>query len=94
MKVSGCEIHAKPFITDAYCKCGESLVQVSNGFFSIAMYCPKCENVYGLKLIKYPAKYISAVYINQCRKEARQKGERENDRKTNQNLPGEDNNCS
>ena len=67
------KIHATPFIADAYCRCGEKLVEVDNGFLSIAMYCPKCENIYTLKLIKVPNKNISKEYIIQCKEQNKRK---------------------
>ena len=67
------KIAATPFIYDAYCKCGNSLIEVSNGWFSISMFCPKCEKVYGLKLVKIPDKKISKEFLEQCRKEVKKK---------------------
>jgi len=61
---------AFPHIQDAYCKCGETLREVSNGFLSTAMYCPKCENIYQLKLVKLPASKITAKFLKLCRVEA------------------------
>lgn len=63
------EIHARPFITNASCKCKASLKMIRNGWFSNAMYCPKCEAVYQLKLIKVPSKKITEKYLIQCRDE-------------------------
>ena len=60
---------AFPHITDAYCKCGETLREVSNGFLSTSMYCPRCENVYQIKLIKVPPSKITEKYLKQCREE-------------------------
>jgi hypothetical protein len=71
MLFNGFEIHAEPFISKATCKCGHELSRVSNGFFSCAMYCTKCENVYTLKLIKIPAKKINQDFIDQCRNDTR-----------------------
>ena len=71
MKFDNFEITASPFIHHAYCKCGKSLIQVANGFISKAMYCPKCENVYVLKLIKVPYKKIKEEFIAQCRRKAK-----------------------
>jgi len=62
-------ISATPFIHDALCKCGNRLKQVSNGLLSAAFYCPKCENVYRLKLVKAQAKDVTEEYLKQCRKE-------------------------
>ncbi len=67
------KITATPFIHDAYCKCGKTLIEVSNGRFSISMFCPKCENIYGLKLVKIPDKKISKEYLEQCRKKLRKR---------------------
>jgi len=52
------KIHATPYITDAYCECGDYLKEVSNGWLSSAMYCKGCGNVYVLKLIKVPKKRL------------------------------------
>jgi len=72
MIFNGFEIHAEPFISKATCKCGKSeLVQVPNGFLGIAMYCPECENVYTLKMIKVPANKLNQDFIDQCRDESR-----------------------
>lgn len=71
------EIHARAFITKAYCKCGTTLAEVSDGWLSKAMYCPKCENVYKLKLIKVPAKRITKKYLLQCRQETMRRSKNE-----------------
>lgn len=68
------KISASPFICDAYCKCGNRLIEVSNGMFSTAMYCPKCENVYALKLIQVPKKKVTEEFLEQCRKDKKTKG--------------------
>jgi len=68
MQFDGFEIHASPFFSNAYCReCGENLIEVKNGRLSQAMYCPKCENVYLLKLIKVPQKKITAEFLEQAR---------------------------
>lgn len=72
MKFIGFSIHATPFIHGAMCKCGTDLKEVSNGFISTAMFCPKCENVYLLKLIKQPTEKISKRFLEQCREEIKQ----------------------
>lgn len=66
MKFKNFSIHASPFISDAYCECGNSLKEVSNGFFSIVMFCSICENIYQLKLIKVPNKKIDHEFLEQC----------------------------
>jgi len=68
------EIHASPFMTNAYCKvCRGSLVEVSNGWFSSAMFCPKCKIAYTVKLIKVPDKQVSKEFLEQAEKEANKK---------------------
>ena len=69
MKFDNFEIYATPHIIEAYCRCGNTLIEVSNGLFSRAMFCSKCENVYQLKLIKVPQKKISSDFLKQARKE-------------------------
>jgi len=73
MKFQGFEIHANPFITNAYCQCNESLIMVSNGWLSSVMFCPKCKFVYALKLVKVPANKISNKFIKQAINEAQKK---------------------
>lgn len=63
-------IVAEPYITEAYCNCGQELKTVSNGLLASALFCPKCEAVYQLKLIRVPKKQISDEYLEQCRREA------------------------
>ncbi|MFX0212226.1 MAG: hypothetical protein ACFFDT_40005 [Candidatus Hodarchaeota archaeon] len=71
MQFENFEIAASPFITKAYCRdCHESLVQVSNGWFSKAMFCPKCENVYVVKLVKVQKAKINKEFLEQARKES------------------------
>lgn len=66
------KIHAIPYITDAYCsKCHNSLKEVSNGLLSRAMYCPVCESVFMLKLVKVPNSKLSKEFIKQCREETK-----------------------
>lgn len=67
MIYDGFKIAATPFICDAYCKCGSRLIEVTNGLLSTAMYCPKCESVYVLKLIKLADKKVSEEFLQQCR---------------------------
>lgn len=71
MQFDGFSIHAIPHITDAYCKCGEGLNQVSNGWISVVMYCPKCENIYELGLRKTPNKKVAEKFLIQCRKKTK-----------------------
>jgi len=67
MQFEGFSIHAVPHIMNAYCKCGESLNQVSNGWISKVMYCSKCENIYELVLRKIPNKKVTEKFLIQCR---------------------------
>jgi hypothetical protein len=71
MIFDGFKIAAAPFITDAYCKCGARLHQVSNGLLGAALFCKECENVYQLKLIKTPAKKVSDEFLKQAHKETK-----------------------
>ncbi len=52
---------------------GMKLVEVSNGWFSRAMFCPKCENVYALKLIKISKSKVDEEFLAQAKKEAARK---------------------
>ncbi len=71
MKYNDFEIHAIPFISNAYCKkCRNKLIEVDNGWLSKAMFCPKCNNVYTLKLIKVPDKNVSKGFLRQAELEA------------------------
>lgn len=64
------EINAMPFFSSMNCKnCGESLKEVSDGWLSRAFYCPECENVYTLKIIKVSDKKITKKFLKQCREE-------------------------
>ena len=73
MKFDNFSIRADPIIQNAYCKCGKELQEVSNGLFSSAFYCVKCESVYMLKMIKVNKKKLSKEYIDQCRNEIKQR---------------------
>lgn len=73
MQFKNFTIHATPHIAEAHCQCGNKLHEVSNGFLSVALFCPKCEDVYQLKLIKTPKKDISAEFLKQCREEVSKK---------------------
>jgi thiol-disulfide isomerase/thioredoxin len=67
MKFKNFEIHASPFIINAYCRCGGTLKEVPNGWFSIALFCPKCESIYVPKLVKMPRKQINKEYLNELK---------------------------
>jgi len=72
MKFDDFEIHASPFFTRAYCReCRDSLLEVSNGWFSRAMFCPKCKNVYLIKLVKVPNKKVTKEFLEQAEREAK-----------------------
>ena len=74
MKFEGFRIHAEPFITEAHCrKCRNELVEVSNGWFSRAMFCTNCESVYVLKLIRVPDKKVTKEFLEQAHREAGRK---------------------
>lgn len=68
MKYNDFEIHAIPVITRAYCKeCRTKLIEIDNGWLSKAMFCPKCNNVYALKLTKVPNKKVSKGFLRQAK---------------------------
>lgn len=70
MKFDGFSIHAQPFIMDAYCKIDRArLVEVSNGFLSSALFCPKCEAVYLLRMVKLHKSKVTPEFLEQCREE-------------------------
>lgn len=72
MKFQDFSIHASPFISEAYCRdreCRAGLVEVSNGWLSVALFCPKCESVYELKLIKVTPSKVSQDFLTQAREE-------------------------
>lgn len=73
MLCKGFRIVATPSIMEAYCKCGNELREVSSGFLGTALYCPKCENVYEIKLVKAAAKNVSERFLQQCRDELEQR---------------------
>lgn len=69
MKFSDFEIHAYPVIRDASCRsCGRDLVEVSNGWFSSALYCDACEFVYEIKMVRIAKDKIPPEFIEQCKK--------------------------
>jgi hypothetical protein len=67
------KIAASPFIADAYCKCRNRLHEVPNGLMSVVLYCPKCEDVYELKLVKLPKSKVSEEFLNQCKDKVKSK---------------------
>ena len=70
MKFDKFEITSSSHIVNATCECGYRMEEVSNGWFSSALFCKECENVYELKLIKVPKKKIGEDFLVQCRVEA------------------------
>jgi len=73
MKFKGFSIFSEIYIPDAYCECGTNLKMVSNGWISRVMFCPKCESVYELKLIKIPKNKVTKKFIKQSRMEIKGK---------------------
>lgn len=71
MIYDGFKIAATPFITDAYCKYGHRLIEVPNGILSSALFCPKCEDVYQLKLVKTHKSKVTEEFLQQCRKKTK-----------------------
>jgi len=70
LKFSTFEVNARPFFSNAYCKCGATLREVSNGLMSVLLFCPQCERAYEPKLIEIPVKKINGKWLEQARKEA------------------------
>ena len=74
MKFDNFSIRAEPYITDGVCtQCYSELIQVTSGWFSAAMFCPKCESVYSLKLIRVNQDKVSTEFLTQAREEAKRK---------------------
>jgi hypothetical protein len=71
MIYNGFKIHSVEHIHDAYCECGHTLTEVSNGLLSSALYCDKCENVYLLKKVKLAKKQLTKDFLKQCRFEVK-----------------------
>ena len=65
------KLTATPHIIEALCKCGNHTKEVSNGFLSSALYCPHCESVYELKMVKVPNKNITNEFLEQCREQVK-----------------------
>jgi len=66
MEFSNFTLCARSFLANAYCSCGNDLVEVSNGFVSKAWFCNKCHSVYILELIKVSKNKITKKFIKQC----------------------------
>lgn len=73
MIYDGFKLAATPFIADAYCKYGHRLVEVPNGLMSSVLFCPKCEDIYQLKLVKIPKAKITEEFLQQCRNKSKNK---------------------
>ena len=69
---------AYPRIVEAMCpKCRHDLKEVSNGWFSSAMFCPKCETAFALKLIKIPDNKVNPKWRDEARQQANKALERD-----------------
>ena len=73
MKGKNFTISAVPKIIDALCKCGNYTKQVSNGWFGFALFCPKCETVYELKMVKVPQKKVNNDFLIMCRNQTKER---------------------
>jgi uncharacterized Zn finger protein (UPF0148 family) len=70
MLYSNFKIVAYPKIIEATCpKCNNTLKEVDNGWFSSALFCPKCESAFVLKLIKLPQDKIDKEWIAQSKEQ-------------------------
>lgn len=71
------EIHAIPVIERARCRhCRGDCLPVPNGFFEKVLFCPKCDIVYRITMIKVPEDKVPEEYLEQCKRYARKKHER------------------
>lgn len=46
---------------------------MSDGLFESALFCPKCESVYRLKLVRVASKHVTESFLQQCRNEVQMK---------------------
>jgi len=70
MNLGDIRILAEPYIARTPCReCHNYLKEVSNGLLDTVLFCPKCEIVYEVKLVKVPDKKISSRFLDHCRKE-------------------------
>lgn len=68
MQFENFEIHAEPVFTQVVCrKCRGNCIEVPNGWLSRAWFCPTCEFVYLLKLVKVAKSAIDGPFLTQCR---------------------------
>jgi hypothetical protein len=70
MKIGDIEVYANIYISRAYCKCGDQLTVVDDGFINSAFYCPKCEKFYECKLVAIPDKKTNKKYLKQLKQKA------------------------
>lgn len=77
MKLDNVELHASPHFTDATCPKGHgSMIELSNGWFSVCWYCEKCKYPYQLVMRK-----IAKVNKEGLKKALKQHYEIEEERK-------------
>lgn len=64
-------LRAYPRIVESYCtKCHSDLKEVDNGWLSSALFCPKCESVFVLKLVKLPDAKVSPEWRKRAKAQA------------------------
>ena len=67
MKFKNFSLQATPIIQNPRCNnCGSILTEMSDGFFSSVWYCPLCDNIYKLKLVKIPDCRITKEFLKHC----------------------------
>ena len=69
MKFKNFEIHAEPRLTGRCPKCRDPLREVPHGWFSIDLFCDKCEKVFELKMVEVTEGEDLAEYIKKCRRD-------------------------
>ena len=63
MKFDKFSIVALPRLVESYCSCGSRLKEVDDGFFSVALFCESCENVYKIRMIKVAPSKVSSDWL-------------------------------
>jgi len=62
------KIIAYPRVIEASCsKCHTDLREVDSGWVSSALFCPKCESVFVLKLVKVPDSVVNSGWMTRAR---------------------------
>lgn len=74
MTFDGFKIIADAHIIDATCRqCHHDMSEISNGWFSSALFCPHCDSVYVLKMIRVSDGNVTPEFIKQAKEEIQRK---------------------